>query len=790
MWQFHTNSYCSHKELIIALVLFAIGTSGATAQMLEEIIVTAQKREQAIQDVPITITAFSGEQMERLGFQESQDIINMTPGVTTAGNIGGQFFSFNIRGVNQSDFADVHESPNAVYIDQVYLSFVQANRFGLFDSERVEILKGPQGTLYGRNATGGLVHYITRKPTDTFEAYAKLTGGSFGHTRFEGALSGPLSDNLKARAAILYNRHDEIYENQIAGVDDEWGDLSISGRVHLLWNLSDDAELLITGFASDSENSTAPWQPFPTITVVDADGNITNTLRPAPTETRAGIGPGGADFCPLCLFGPLYGGGPRPVPGADAFGFIDTDLEDERIFKDFAVDDTAQYSSSGVTGTLTWDFSNVTLTSVTDYRTGEKDGIKVDVDASPADALNFRADAKNDQFSQEIRLSRGGDKAEWLLGAYFLSYDLDAMQGIFGLDPATNTTGFLGGVQFVSPVEINTDSLSLFGHLEYDLTENLGLTTGLRVIQEDKDFTHRAQIWLLDDTVIVPDLEGFPGTFLPNAQALNIDDTLWAGKIQLNWRPSDDLLIYGGVSRGVKAGGFNQQLGGVFAIDNFEYDDEELTAGEIGFKSTVFGGTTRFNGALYYYAYDDFQAHAANNLNFFVVNADADIQGVEFEVMAQPTTGLDLHLSVSYIDAEVQDVPLATGPLGSGEKLLIDVEPTFTPELQVAGLARYEWPAFSGKGTMAVQADFAYSDTSFTNITNFDSTEMDSWFLGNLRLSYTTADNRWQAEVFVENVGDELIEQLGFDLSTLAGSSLRSYLPPRWYGASVRYNWQ
>jgi len=349
--------------------------------------------------------------------------------------------------------------------------------------------------------------------------------------------------------------------------------------------------------------------------------------------------------------------------------------------------------------------------------------------------------------------------------------------------------GIIGGLQFVSPAQVKTDSYSVFGHLEYDLTAALRMTTGLRVIRELKDFTHTARILALDDSVLVPQLEGFPGVALPNTQDLENNDTLWAGKVQLDWRPMEDLLLYGGISRGVKAGGFNQQLGGIFAIDNFKYGSEILTSFETGFKASLLDGTTRFNGSFYYYSYDDYQAHAANNLVFFVVNADAIIKGVELDLTTQPFTGLTMQFGFSYVDAEVQSVPLATGPIGSGQKKLVDVRPTFTPEIQASGLARYEWPSFAS-GTMAVQADFSYSGTSFTNITNFDSTKMDSHLIGNVRLSYESADRRWRGDVFVRNVSDALVEQLGFDLSTLFGGSLRSHLPPRWVGASLRYTWQ
>jgi len=765
-----------------ALLLFVSLTAFA-ADLMEEIIVTAQKREQAIQDVPIAITAFSGEQLSDLGFRENTDVVAMTPGVSVSGNIGGQFLTFNIRGVSQSDFADLHESPNAVYIDQIYLSLMQADKFGLFDSERIEILKGPQGTLYGRNATGGLVQYITRKPTPTFEAYADLTYGSFNATRFEGALSGPLTANVRGRMALLYDRHDCIYRNQVPGADNEWCERTIAARAHLLWSPSSNVDLLLSAAAGETVDSTAPWRPFPTIAVVDADGNIVDTLRTSATEARAGIGPGGVDFCPVCLFV-----GPRPVPGADAFGYRDPDHGDRRVYKDFASDDTAKYRMNSGTAELNWHFGTLTLTSLTDYRVMEKKGVRADVDASPNDVLDFRADAKDDQFSQELRLASESEHLRWLLGAYYLNYDLNATQGAFGLNPATNRIG-VGGLQFVSPARIETKSYSVFGQTEFRLTQSLRATTGLRLIKDQKDFRHRAQLLALDGTVLVPDFEGFPGVTLSNTQNLQHDDNLWAGKAQLDWRPTADLMVYGGVSRGVKGGGFNQQLGGIFAIDKFEYGPETLTAYEVGFKSTLLNDTTRLNASLYYYNYADFQAHAANNLLFFVINADATIKGAELELATRPIAGLNLNAGFSYVDAKVHDVPLATGPLGSGQKRYVDVEPTFTPKVQAFALARYEWSSYAG-GMMAIQGDANYHGTSFTNITNFASTKMDSYVIGNVSLSYDTADKRWHTQVYVKNVGDALAEQLGFDMSSLFGGSLRAYLPPRTFGVNVRYSWR
>ena len=187
--------------------------SPAAESVLDEITVTAQKREQSIQDVGISITAFSGEQLQELGIVNSVDIAAMTPGVYISGNNGGQKTLFTIRGVTQNDFNDHTEAPVAVYVDDGYVAFGQGQIFGVFDLDRVEVLKGPQGTLFGRNATGGLVHYISKRPTRELETYTDLTYGSYHQIRVESALSGPLNDAISARVAMIYSKHDPFIKN-------------------------------------------------------------------------------------------------------------------------------------------------------------------------------------------------------------------------------------------------------------------------------------------------------------------------------------------------------------------------------------------------------------------------------------------------------------------------------------------------------------------------------------------------------------------------------------------------
>jgi iron complex outermembrane recepter protein len=198
----------------------------AAANILEETIVTAQKREQNLQDVPIAVTAFTGAQMNAMGVQESFDIATFTPGVHISGNLAGQNTQFSIRGVTQNDFNDIIESPNAVYLDEGYIAIAQGQTFAVFDIERVEILKGPQGTLFGRNATGGAVNYVSLKPDfDNLGGYIDLTAGQFdvpndaNRYTVEAAITGPIGDKAAGRLAIRYNNQDAYLENKYSAAD-------------------------------------------------------------------------------------------------------------------------------------------------------------------------------------------------------------------------------------------------------------------------------------------------------------------------------------------------------------------------------------------------------------------------------------------------------------------------------------------------------------------------------------------------------------------------------------------
>ena len=777
-----------------ALLAGVAGAASADTGLLEEITVTAQKREQSIQDVGITITAYSGEQMRELGFEDSFDVARMTPGVHISGNNGGQKTLFTIRGVTQNDFNDQTEAPVAVYVDETYVAFGQGQVFGLFDLDRVEILKGPQGTLFGRNATGGLVHFISRRPTQEAEGYADLTYGSYDQVRLESAIGGALSETVSARVSVLYNRFDEVLDNDYPeravtldgnplpyGGEDTFNDDTLGVRGQLLFEPNDELDFLLIGSYARTREGTSPFLELPTVPIFDAAGNHVGTIVAGPNETREAIAPDGTPINhPLSFDADLL----RP-PGGNLYGPSCTrqDYEDLECAMDFAFEDLNSTDQWGVSGKLTWQpGDSYTLTAITDFKDFEKfQGLPAD--GGPASTINVLFEAEAQTFSQEVRLDGALDRMRWVVGAYYLNIDLETGVSITA-DPDYLFLPLVGVPwEDTALTQLETDSTSVFGQLEYDLGETVTLISGLRVIWENKDFTGEETFFFSTDPF---ELETHTPLFSPQPKRDHEQDkTLWSGKLQLDWKPADDLLVFAGINRGVKAGGFNAPFtfGQGFPPENIPYDEEILLAYETGFKwDGLLGGTTRLNGSVYYYDYDDYQGFFFNQIAGWVQNVDAEYKGIEMELFSTPAESLDLALNFSYIDAEIYDVQLGPG-------IFVDSEPSFTPELQIAGLARYRFPQTVYGGSMYAQGSFNYASEFYDNIRNFAASEMPDYFIANLRMGWTSADSRWDAAIFVNNVADERYYTIGYDLSNATGSNSLVPGKPRWFGINVRFNY-
>ncbi len=832
------NGRVRHKNIIVAAMAgssvlgLCVGltpTIVAAQSLTDEIVVTAQKREQNAQDVGVSINAFSGAEVKALNVEQSFDIANYTPGVHISGNLAGQNTQFTIRGVTQNDFNDIIEAPNAVYLDDAYIAVAQGQTFASFDVERVELLKGPQGTLFGRNATGGLIHYISVKPD--FEAtsgYVDVTYGIFdspadpSQVRVEGALNIPFSDTLAVRGAILFNRQDPLLQNlypdsavgappDIGAGADLGDDDTLAGRFTIAFEPNDRLRGRITANAARSRVSTGPYQSKSTIAVYNADGELANVLDTPATESRYSILLDAAGNDTGLDFGTdqdnngviedpavAFGAPPARLPGADFFGYIDPDGTDFSFSGDFAFEDQGSTDTWGIGGQVEYDLSaGVTLTAITDFKSFDK-LLFIDVDAAPANQLANYAAVDAQTFSQEIRLTGDSEAVKWVAGLYYLHIDSTSDNGL--KIPGGGVAG-AGGVDVGVDAALKTNSYSAFGQVDWTFATNWTVTAGVRVINENKDVEVSQSLYATSSArtihqgtpiALIGPID--PTTSAPGVFTDDFSDTHWAGKIQIEYRPTDDLLLYAGVNRGVKAGSFNAPInGGIPLADDFAslpYDREVLVSYEGGFKATILDGMARLNGSLYYYDYSDYQAFLFTGVSGLVINADANTIGGEIELQANPMEGLDVILGLAAFDATVEDVPFrfptTLAGLDDANIIVTDVDPVYAPELQASAIVRYQWPLFGGLAS--ILGSYSYSDEYFYNLRNFDADKFDAYHLVNSRIGWAPENEMFELSFSVNNILDERIGIQGFDLATLCGCNEISFQPPRWYGFTVRAN--
>ena len=502
----------------------------------------------------------------------------------------------------------------------------------------------------------------------------------------------------------------------------------------------------------------------------------------------------------------------RPAAGGDAFGYVEPDARDLKANTDHTTDDYDEVETFGFTGRLSWDLGWAEMISVTAYHELDKRQ-SLDVDSGPAPQFIVMNRSESQWFSQELRFEGETDLFRWIGGFYFLDVEIDYAQGLadsigglnvfsvfFGNGPGGANIFPRGPTQSVESTlnsELDTTSYSVFGQVDFDINDKLSLTTGLRVILEEKDFDYRVDFYdNIDDRTTDGLLFGGQQPLAPNVALFQVpafsdsfSDTLFSAKVQLNYTPNDDLLVYGGVNRGVKAGSYNAPLLTNLREDQFEYAEEVLYAYEIGFKSSLFDGRARLNGSVYYYDYKDYQAFQFIGTSGAVVNADAQYVGMEFELQANPMENMDFIFGVGWIDATVEGIAVADGVPGVADPVLRDVTPTFTPEIQVSGILRYTWPSLIMGGDFALQADFNHAGEAFHNINNFESHTMEAYTVGNIRGSWYSADGHWEVGAFLNNIADERYQTIGFELSSVSGSNEETIGAPRWWGITARYNW-
>ena len=754
---------------LIVAVLFTsaaeVEGSSAEGRMIEEIIVTAQKREESLQETPISVTAFTAEAIEALGFRQSVDITAQTPNYSVGYPNGdtGVPAPF-IRGVGLNDFGVLNQGPIASYLDETYISSNAAQIFQLLDVERVEVLRGPQGTLYGRNATGGAVNFVSRKPTKESNGMLRAGLGSWGTRKFEAAYGAPISDTAAYRAAVLKTDSDGWLKNRFTG-NDQNGIDEFAWRLLVETQPSDAWDLLLNMHGGATKSDAVQYRH---LGVWDAEGNMCSNA-----DILAGLCADIFGYSEEASYTTLTGVSAPATPGYDEGNY---DFE--------ATNDTSFW---GISLTVDWSLNDYLITSITSF--DEVDDFRPEeTDDGPNDILTGELAVDQQSFSQELRISGGNDQRTWIAGFYYLSDEatdhtaFDILRAFrpftIGDDvncsaPAGNPGGFCPE-QFVFKTKTGTQqditSYALFFDTSIQLSDRWKLSAGLRY--SDEDIEHDSYFFFDEPESGNPVQAGFP------AQSSN-DFNNVSGRLLLDADLRDGLMVYGGLTSGFKAGGIFSTSDGIRT-----YDEEQLLSYEVGFKSALSDGRVRFNGSWFYYDYEDLQVYAfvvgGDGLAYSTISnaADADISGAEFEFQWLPSDNLFISLGLGFLSTEYQDFVLPDADY-SGNDI------PMSPSVTVNGLIQYDIP-LNDQSNLTIQTSFNYQDEVWFDALNNPLLSEDSYWILNGRIAWTSSDRKWDVAAFGRNLGGQEYMVYAFDLSFF-GFNEEMIGTPRMFGVEASY---
>jgi len=761
---------------------------GSSAGQLEEIVVTAQKREQNMQDVGIAMTALSGDQLSDRAIGNTDDLSSAISGLQTYNYAGGGSPQFFVRGIGTADFAQNTPPTNPLYVDEIYLSSSVVSGISLFDIEGVEVLKGPQGTLFGRNTIGGAISFRTRRPTEFFEGYVKATAGSYETVGIEGAVGGPISDGLRFRIAGKaknqgrgYYKNVDVAANQALNFPEVTGDSFYNGNV--LTRGARNNEYAIRGsldFDLGSRGSV-----LASATYAEANGLST------PLNTLGQIGPD-------CAFGADPENGVFDKTKCSTFGYVDP-LKKFEASNSYIGRQDRQGTSLLLRGE--YDLGGVQLTSITGYMDGSQT-LGTDTDGTPIRLGEKIRSYKVEALSSELRFTdTSKDGFFWMAGGY-ISTDKNSL-----VDAAefTRSLGFLRNTNIpgydwsATRVIANqhTDTWALFAHTETALTEQLNLIAGLRYTHIDKRFSNSTNaIYSAADAAAIRAQFGsqvLDGR-VPDSALANIDgsgpgliddgrkDERLTWKIGLDWKIQPDLLLYTSYSRGFREGGFEGNF--VLSANNATgYGDETLDAIELGWKSELFDRTLRFNGSVYYYKYSDAQQRTTainpnNNIpaNFIANIGDARQYGVDLDASWVVSDFLTLDAGLNWLDQSIKaDANILQIEDGEVFPYASKFSATLNASVEVPVNSRVDF---------RLQGGLKYASSFETTAENLRALRDDGYTLLNARVGIADHDDKWQLSIFGNNLTNAFY-------TTQAYALFASYViggnTPRTYGISFEY---
>ena len=750
MKSYNLKSQLKQKQLLLKLILWLIasysfGVYANEKALLEEITVTARKTEENLQEVPISLTAFSSSDIEARRLADLEDIALNVPNVNFARNLGQAVIS--IRGIADDELLVTSDPLVGVYVDGVYVARQQGALLEMVDAERIEVLKGPQGTLFGKNTLGGAVSIISKKPQGEGDGYVKVTAGEDDRVNFQGSYDFGLTDDLSLKVSSLYKTRDCLTRrvNDNACMDDE--DVKLF-RAYANYEPSDDfnAALIVDGSWDDSHAQVYG------VNVVEPTGLFILFYDSAR-----------ADDPSLPAYNPVGVGEPYIVEGN---GRTDDDIR-----------------SLGASLKLEWKVSDdLTIRSISAYRDLESKAY-IHFDAFRETVFQnepFRT--TSEQFSQELILEgiAFDDRLNWLAGMYYFREDASSTSSL--RLPVTFATG--GWNQFINS---EVDSAAGFGHLSYDLTDRIRVSAGIRYTSEKREFDARGELLATpgQNTFVSP--VSSEGTF-----------TAWTPKGTIDYMLTDDVMLYGSVSRGFRSGGFNGNTS--TTNKNFlRFDPEFALNYEFGFKSTLWDQRVIFNTALYFTDYTDKQfSYALAQADGPPVSvrgnaAEAELLGVEAELKIALTEKLRVEAAFAYNDAEY--TKLRDDALGL--RVSLDSPFHYSPKYSGNVGIQFTEPDFAGIGDASFRVDTAYKSRVYFDpeVSGHEDPEcapfnsQEEYAKVNARITFVPHNTNWTLAAYGHNLTDKIIIERGLCFPVGGGGfDLTAYGQPREIGVEVRYD--
>ena len=708
--------------------LLATHAPAGVAEGIEEVTVTARRTSENLQEVPVAVSAFGAEALANLQADRIDGIAGAVPNLTL---VQGRGSSSNanvfIRGIGQPDALQTFDPGVGLYVDDVFMSRIQGGLMGLADIERVEVLRGPQGTLYGKNTIGGAVKLVSRKPSETFRADVQGTVGDYQLREGKLYVSGPLAEGLSGSLAVSRSLRDGYVEGVGADAGRDFNDQdATSARAILRWAPDEDFSLQLSADYTREDVALALGRaeaPLLRTSLVPAGITV---LQPAPA--------GEYDFKGSTSF---RGG------------------EGQNL------------AHKGVSATVEYRLNDLwRLKSITSYRQLNPE-FYIDIDATAFELGDAKVFVDQDQRSQEFQFLRESERLRLVSGLYYLREHITSEQVAYADDLFSLLGGAFPFTRFISD-ELTTTSHAAFANGTLKINEQLNVTVGMRYTREKKEYTRSTNTTGIVTSYVFPLTERTWSAFTPS--------------FTVDWSFAPGRMAYFSLGRGFKNGGFNGRANNV--RETKPYNPEFVTTAEAGIKTLSADKRLLANFTVFLNDYTDFQARVGGETaaDFPVLNAGkAEIFGAELELLAKPVDGLTLRYNAGFMSAKYKE--FIDNRAGVSHARM-----PFTPRFTQGLGARYEW-SFGG-GLLSANIDGSYRSSAALSVDNRPGLTQKAYWVANALVGWESADGRFHAAAGMKNLFDEVYKVDAQEFSNVAGIQTAYYGAPRTWSLTLGYRFE